>query len=261
MSYHAKKRTLTAALFATLILCAQQPVRSQTPADNEQHIRQLIQASDIVPLDYRQHINIVQKGSRVLISVFKAPDAQPTDCKIDAILMAKRVLDASPRTTLVEVYFYDLSAQDKVLQVDVPTAAVIDYAVGKMSKLDILHAAKLTTKPANSLASSYGGQSYKEIIQKLGVLEGPAQDLRASVLVRIDELTSRGIDTSNLKRQYLHIEDLTRRGQLIAMRHELKSLQDDIRMLSSSLNEVSMSDSNSRSYKLQSMSPNGVSAQ
>jgi hypothetical protein len=193
-------------------------------APDADKIRQLIEASEIVPTDYREHINIVTNQESVLISVYKDPEAQPNDCKIDAILMAKKVMEAAPATRTVSVFFYDLGSDDKLLQVDVPTSAVASFASGQLTKAGVLRAARLAVKQSNTLATSYGGKSYKDIIARLGVIEGPAQHQRALSLVRIDDLTARGLDTRDLKKQYLHIEDLARRGDHQVMRSQLKVL-------------------------------------
>lgn len=221
---------------------------------SETKIRELIASSEIVPIDYRQHVSIAERADRVLVSVYKAPDAEQADCKIDAILMAEKVLEAAPDTKLVEVFFYDLLPQDKVWAVEVPTSAVVAYATGQTDKFEIISAARLTTKPVNALASSYGGQSYKQIIQSLGVLEGPAQDQRALSLVRIDELAGQGKETGEFRKQYLHIEDLTRRGDLMKMRHELNTLVTALEK------ELGIGEK-SRDAKLQSMLHSGAKAQ
>jgi hypothetical protein len=226
----------------------------QASSQSEAKIRELIQSSEIVPIDYRQHVNIAERTDRVMISVYKAPDAEQADCKIDAILMAEKVLEAAPETKTVEVFFYDLAQQDKVWAVEVPTAAVIAYAAGNLDKLQIISAAHLTSKPVNTLASSYAGQSYKQIVEKLGVLAGPAQDQRALALVRIDELAGKGKETGEFRKQYLHIEDLTRRGDLMKMRHELSTL-------ASALEKELGIDEKSRDAKLQSMLHAGANPQ
>lgn len=227
---------------------------AQPGAASEAKIRQLIESSEIVPIDYRQHVNIAEHGDKVLISVYKAPGSEQADCKIDAILMAEKVMEAAPDTRTVEVFFYDLAQQDKVWAVEVPTAAVVAYAAGQMDKLQIISAAHLTTKPVNSLANSYAGQSYKQIVEKLGVLQGPAQDQRALALVRIDELAGRGKETTEYRKQYLHIEDLTRRGDLIKMRHELNTL-------ATALEKELGIDEKAREAKLQSMLHTGLKSQ
>jgi hypothetical protein len=202
------------------------PEQDHKPADVEARMKSLIESSDIVPKDYRQQLSIKYRPeqSAVLISVYKAPDAHQTDCKIDAVLLTQKVMQAAPHIKTVVVYFYDLAQQDKIWDVAVPTAAVDGYARGRLSKLDILKAVKLTVTPANTLAASYTGMTYDQIIRKLGVIEGPAQDKRALSLLRIDDLEARGKDTSDLKKKYLHIEDLTRRGDFFTMRQELQQL-------------------------------------
>jgi hypothetical protein len=225
----------------------------QASTASEAKIRELIQSSEIVPIDYRQHVSIAEHADRVLVSVYKAPDAEQADAKIDAILMAEKVLEAAPETKTVEVFFYDLAQQDKVWAVEVPTASVVAYAAGQLDKLQIISAAHLSSKPVNSLANSYAGQSYKQIVEKLGVLEGPAQQQRALALVRIDELAGQGKETTEFRKQYLHIEDLTRRGDLIKMRHELAALD--------SLLDKELGRGVDRDAKLQSMLQRGTTQQ
>lgn len=212
-------------------------------AADEDRIRQLIQSSEIVPLDYRQQINIVANNDTVLISVYKDPDAQANDCKIDAILMSEKVLEAVPGMRKVSVFFYDLAADDKLWQVDVPTASVAAFAHGALSKSGILKAAHLSTKQSNTLANSYSGQTYKEILQRLGVIDGPSQHQRAVTLVRIDDLGAHGKDITDLKRKYLHIEDLARRGDVIVLHKELKELTGTLDQLDSGDNREAKLDS------------------
>lgn len=206
-------------------------------------IRDLIQNAEIVPNDYRQQLNIVCKDTVVSISVYKDPDASLTDCKIDAVLIAEKVLEAAPETKQVSVFFYDLAPDDKLTQVDVPTSAVAAFAQGTLSKSGLLKATTLSAKQTNNLASSYSGQTYKQMIEKLGVIAGPSEGQRAQALVRIDDLASKGRDTLDLKRKYLHIEDLTRRGDAVTMRRELKELNNALNQLVGSDNRESKLDS------------------
>jgi hypothetical protein len=213
-----------------LILAASLMVFAGAPCSgaDEESIRKQVQSSEIVPLDYRQQISIACTEDGVSISVYKDPESDAKDCKIDAVLIANKVIEAAPSTKTVSVFFYDLTADDKLIRVDVPTKAVRAFAEGQLDKGGILKAAKLSLHAGNTLADSYAGQTYKQIVERLGVIEGPSQQQRAVTLVRINELASRNQNTTDLRRRYLHIEDLARRGSLTAMRAELKALNDTL---------------------------------
>lgn len=197
-------------------------------AVDDSKIRSLILGADVIPPSYREHINISRSGDMVLISVHRDPDAQPNDCRIDAIIMAEKVIEAGSPPKTVRVAFYDLSDNDKYWQVDVPTSAVASFANGTIGKEAVLGATSLSVNKTNQLAKSYAHLSYQDIIKELGVIAGSARDERALALVRLNTLQKNGGDTADLKRQFIHIEDLARRGDESALRAALTKLRSGL---------------------------------
>ena len=205
-------------------------------------IRHTIETSDILPKDYREHINVIESKSMVALSVYRDPDAKPNDCRIDAILLAHKILNSGSSPREVRVVFYDLLEEDKYWQVDVNAAAVRAYASGRITKSDIIKSARLSIHQANTLAKTYARIPYKQIIDGLGVIDGPLQEQRAVALIRIDNLQGKGQDVTELRRQYLHLEDLVRRGEQLPLKQGLADLSGSIDKIATASLRESMLD-------------------
>ena len=205
-------------------------------------IRHSIESSDILPKDYREHINIVESRNTVSLSVYRDPDAKPNDCRIDAILLTHKILTSGSAPKQVRVVFYDLLEADKYWQVDVNPASVWAYARGAIGKNEVIRSARLSIHQANTLAKTYARVPYKQIIDGLGVVDGPLQDQRAVALIRIDNLQGKGQDVTDLRRQYLHLEDLVRRGEQEPLKQSLADLSGSIDKIATASVRESMLD-------------------
>jgi hypothetical protein len=191
-------------------------------------IKQAILSSRVIPPDYRQHVNINVSPGEVAIGVYRNPDAEPFDCKIDAILMAAKVLEAEPDVRSVGVAFYDISDPDRYWYVVVPSQAVSQYAAGKSTQDEVVHACELTIKRTNPLAKTYAGMSYQQIIRELPVVSGPLKKERAIALVRLNAVREAGTGDEEERREFLHIEDLARRGDAGATSKALEHLSQQL---------------------------------
>jgi hypothetical protein len=210
-------------ILSSVLLAVLLPQTAARAADSER-IKAIIQSADIVPPDYRRHINIKTSNQEAAISVYRDPDAQPYDCKVDAILMADKVAEAEPAIRKVTVAFFDLADPDKYWRVGVPTSTVISYAHGQIDKDALIKATSLDICQMNPLGKIYGNKSYGEIVRELGLVPGPLKQARAVALVRIDQLEQSGHYVGELRRRFLHMEDLVRRGENEALKRELSTI-------------------------------------
>src|SRR5262245_711132 len=97
-------RLCLAGLIVATMLAAHLPVAANAPADK---LRRLIETSKILPRDYLEHVNISIGDAVVSLSLYRDPQAERDDCKIDAILLTRKVIDADPAVRKVSVAFYD----------------------------------------------------------------------------------------------------------------------------------------------------------
>lgn len=97
-------------------------------------------------------------GTDVGISTYRNVKANPNDMKIEAILLAKTVLDAAPETARVITYFWGEGTDNKHNKVTITAGDVKAFASGQTSKEDLLKSIALeaivadnATRVANSI--------------------------------------------------------------------------------------------------------------
>jgi hypothetical protein len=200
---------LSIAISAAMVLSAAVSARAVSQVDR---IRQIIQSAQILPRDYSNHMNVSFKKEVVSLSVYRQPDAQKLDCKIDAILLTSKILCAQPSAQKVRVAFYDLSQKNSYWLTEVSPDSVRAYARGLMSRDNIIKSVSLNLHEPKSVADTYGRLSYKQMIDQLEVVDGPLKAERAIALLRINSMQEKGVNVDQIKKQYLRSEDLARRG-------------------------------------------------
>ncbi len=211
-------------------------------------IKEVVQASDILAPDYRKQVNVTVLPGAAAISVFRNPDATDRDCQIDAVLIAKKVMDTgSGAIKKVRVVFFEFAREDRYLEAVVQTADVSAFAVGKLKVDGLLTNVTLVRSRGNPLSAVYGGLSYRSIIDNLCVVEGPLRDERAAFLVRLRNLKSHGVDVLALNDGYLHAEDLARRGQETQLKAQMLALE---KMADASLRNQDTTGSDERMARL-----------
>jgi hypothetical protein len=96
-------------------------------------------------LDPSIRINARVGPEEVMVATYQNPKAEDKDCKIDAVLIAKAVMDLAPgEVPRVTVYFYSASALSKYKQVEVTVSDVKAFATGSVSKDELLASIKVT---------------------------------------------------------------------------------------------------------------------
>jgi hypothetical protein len=214
------KNALSICTVAALVLCP--PGQGATLTALK--AREIVQQADVLPSDYRQQVNATVSEDSVAVSVFRNPFAQTVDCKIDAVLLAKKLWDRDRTLKSVHVLFYELAPADTYWDVQVSSAVLIGFANGKISQDELLNKVELTVREHAPLKTDFGKLSYKNIIETLGIVKGPKELERANLLVRIDILQVQGENISELRKSYMHAEDLARRGMEKEMVAYLKDL-------------------------------------
>lgn len=94
-----------------------------------------IQKAKILPA--ATEVTAEQKGSEIQISTFRDTRANPNDCKIEAIMIARTVLQTSPDTARVSVYFWGKDRQ-KFTRVAIGAGDIKAFASGQTGKEELL---------------------------------------------------------------------------------------------------------------------------
>lgn len=191
-------------------------------------LRQAIRLGDVLPKAYRAHVTVEVSNDEVSVSAYRDPSASLTDCKIDAILLTHELIKVDRSIGRVRVAFYDLSDASKYALLEVSSTNVRAYGRGDISRSQIIKSVVVHDGQSSTVAQSYGGLSYKQMMDSVGVVSGPLRDKRGVALLRINGLQEQGKNVSELRKQFLHAEDLARRGEKERVLVALENLQRNL---------------------------------
>ena len=185
----------------------------------------LIEKSKIVSTD--SHVQARVGAGEVALSLYRNPKANDKDCKIDAILMAKALMDAEPRTiTKVKVRFYDPANRTSYREVNVGTGVVKAFGQGRVSTDELLSSVVIDRGEQD--ISRYRERTYKEISQSPDVIDGVYRSERLNLLSRIQMLRQRGVGVQPYTTEFLRIEDKVRQGDQSSVIRGLESLSEKL---------------------------------
>src|SRR4029450_1243013 len=146
---------------------------------------------------------------------------------IDAILMAKALMDAEPKTiTKVKVRFYDPANRTSYREVNVGTGGVKAFGQGRVSKDELLSSVVIDRGEQD--ISRYRERTYKEISQSPDGIDGVSRSERLNLLSRIQMLRQRGVGAQPFTTEFLRIEDKVRQGDQASVIKGLEALSEKL---------------------------------
>ena len=87
-------------------------------------------------------------GDQVKVSTYFSKNATDQDCKIDAVLISKAVMDTAPSVTRCQVYFYNSANLREFKEVSVTSAEVKGFAAKAINSDTILTSLAVTSRHA-----------------------------------------------------------------------------------------------------------------
>lgn len=93
-------------------------------------------------------ITATSEGDQVKVSTYLNKNANDQDCKIDAVLISKAVMDAAPEAQRCKVYFYNSANLSEFKEVSVTAAEVKAFSTGAIAKDKLLASLAITSKHA-----------------------------------------------------------------------------------------------------------------
>lgn len=195
-------------------------------------IAKLVKESDLLDGEYKQQVYASVAGGVVSISMFRHPEATKADCKIDSVLLTRKVMEASKESfKLLRAVFYDFDHQNEYWSVEVRPELVRAFARGNIDEKNLIDSLILKEdKQENPLSAKFALLSYKSIVNLDTVCKGAYLEKRLAIHLRLEELSKLALDLSRFQEDFLRIEDAARRG-------ENKELPQQISTLNSSLDK------------------------
>ncbi len=208
---------------AVLALCPPLPALAQKTATPTEMVAMLRNAKIVNPL-YPLRANLTEHEA--VVATQRNPKATDKDCKIDAVLIAKTLMDTFTGDVLrVKVLFSDYDKQT-VSTIKVSKGDVESYGNGTMKQVEFLESLEIeTSKENDSPFAPEAGQSVST-----GVAPGYMQNKRLVLLSRIEAMNQKGTNTKGYMDYFKQIDDLVKKGdetQVASMITKLSSNLDD----------------------------------
>lgn len=172
------KRYIPLSLAGLLLACQVSAYAAVTPAA----IQAAINRAKVLPAGTGLSVNVSKNQASV--STYRNTKANEKDCKIDAVMIAKTIMDLSPEEIInVTVYFYnrsDLSAYD---QVTLSSGDIKAFGSGELSKEQFLSSVKLEHHESEDAAriSNYIQASQRRMARRPAEAKFEGDAVRISV--------------------------------------------------------------------------------
>lgn len=209
------QRVLTFCL-ASALLFAQAPESfAKAQGISVAAIKDVVQQSDALNEENKEQVFASYTGGIASVSLFRHPDATKGDCKIDAVLLARKIIALAPKEVrLVRCVFYDSERQNEFWEVEVRAQLISAFARGEIGERDLMNSLLCAEdKQKNPLSEKFASLSYSGILDFDSVCKGSCEDRRLAIHLRLEELERQKIDVSQFRDDFLHIEDTARRGK------------------------------------------------
>lgn len=196
----------------------------------DQSIESAVKDLSILPEEYRQQVYASCHEGGARIRLFRHPEATRDDCKIDAVLIARKVIQLNPdRVKAVTCVFYDYDRQGEYWSVEVNSTLVKAFGSGRIGERELLDSLVLKEeRRAKPLGARYRGRSYRSIVEDVAVVKGPLEDRRLALSLRLRNLSLQGVDTSGYTEEFLRVEDAARRGVVSGLDGLVDSLSKEL---------------------------------
>jgi hypothetical protein len=166
-------------------------------------------------------------GLEIVISTYRRPKAFDHDCKIDAVLIAKQIVDLDPKNIeRVSVIFQDSKHSNRYHKVVVTAADVVAFGAGQINQDKFLDSLAIVSGTEPNVLIQYKDLSYQDILDgkaSWGMLTSERQQAYG----RIRVLEKRGLAQQSVSEDmdlYLRIEDLCRRQNQFEAKAKLDAL-------------------------------------
>lgn len=177
-----------------------------------QQLTMALKKCRVLGADAEMGAELHQADKEVIITANCNPKATDRDCKIDAVLIARKLTELDPGAfAKVTVLFYERSNDNNFRKVTVREGEIKAFATHQISQ-DTLLAEIETQKGFVDPLAKYRLQSYAQISRSLSALPGQELDARKQMLARILALKEKNVPVHYLLARFFQMEDKVRRG-------------------------------------------------
>lgn len=161
-------------------------------------VQALIEKAKILGQDYK--VSAAVNGEEAIIATYSSARSRKVDddCKINAILMAKKIMEADPQDIKrVRVRFYDPNETKKYREVVIREGDIKAFGSRQMSQKDLLASIEITQ----------GGGAAAPGVSEREIVPGLREEARKAIKRHITYLEGRRVGVGPFWRELARIED------------------------------------------------------
>ena len=215
------RKSLIFAFILALPLVTALPGLGAAESISEADAVSLIRSAQIVKQDFP--LRAVISGKEIVVQTRRGAKASDKDCKIDAVFIAKTLLDSYPKSVNVVKVLFAHDADDKYSEVAVTASQIADFAEKRITQQKLLDSVLLSSVDPLSAAKPNTDQD--------AVLEpGPYRERRLMLLDRIQSLKSKGTGTKPFEQLFKESEAQIKAGKTAEADATLTTLADTLKL-------------------------------
>jgi hypothetical protein len=198
----AKAKVKFSLAMSWVLLCLGNSSLAAVSSMTEADAVSLIRSAQIVKADYP--LRAIISAKEVIVQTKRASNSSDKDCKIDAVFIAKTLLDAYPKAVGVVKVLFAHESDDKYSEVTVNADQVADYGSKKITQQKLLDSIQLkSVDPLEQAPASNPSISLEP---------GPYRERRLMLLDSIQSLKQQGSGVKPFEQLFSESEALIRAG-------------------------------------------------
>ncbi len=185
-------------------------------------IIKVIQNSHVIPAN--QQVQAVLRNKEVILSMYYSPKASDKDCKIDAVLLGRAIMNRYPKDiSLVRVYFYDTVKNNEYRMVVVRSGDIKSFGGGNLDENLLFSLIDVVKGKLNSNT---------RVLTNINMLApGIRLEERQSLLASILACKKHGGNVSVAMNQFMKLEDAVKANNEYLVDKYLISIKREVDIL------------------------------
>mgnify|MGYP003384611822 CR=1 FL=1 len=224
-----KLSTVLAAGLLTILLAPIGIASGTTAPLTPAQIRAMVQSMDILQPESQTQVYAAYENGVATVCLLRHGDATAEDCKIDAVMLTRKLMKLDTGLRLARCLFYDSDRQNAFWDVKVRASLVTAFGAGTIDGKTLLNSVILKEdSQVNALSERYKQVTYRGILDEDSVVGGPFAESRLALALRLKSLKAHEVDISQFNEDFLRIEDAARRGNRNGLKLRIDSTNKSI---------------------------------
>lgn len=216
-----RRGVILPAVLISCVLCTGSVAAADTVTPSE--MVTVLRNTHVLKPEVALHATYDEHNKLAVVLTDRNPKALEKDCKIDAVLVAKKLVDSFPNDINTVRVIFSVPGKDDAKQVDVTKVDVKAYGSGAVKADELLSSLNLVQPKTDNDSGTGIGDS-----AGLGVAPGPLEGQRLILLGRIQALKNRGTGVSAFQALFDKIEAEAKAGDQTSLSKDVPDLRQKL---------------------------------